>query len=116
MGVLAIAGEPGAPDRLQKAQNALQNWIELGNELHGDGGYKTYSYQDTFLIVPAIMWSMAIGQDVVRRNQFVMHHADFLLRRLSQDGDGFRRGSRRSSIRRTRHDHSPAKPVGTRPA
>lgn len=89
MGVLAIAGEPGAPDRLQKAQNALQNWIELGNELHGDGGYKTYSYQDTFLIVPSIMWSMAIGQDVVRRNQFVMHHADFLLRRLSQGGDDF---------------------------
>lgn len=89
MGVLAIAGEPGAADRLQKAQNALQNWIELGNELHGDGSYKTYTYQDTFLIAPAILWSMATGQDVVRRDQFVMHHADFLLRRLSQDGADF---------------------------
>ena len=89
MGVLAVAGEPGASDRLQKAQNALQNFTDIGNELHGDGGYKTYSYQDTFLIVPSILWSMATGQDVVRRNQFVMHHADFLLRRLSQDGDDF---------------------------
>jgi hypothetical protein len=89
MGVLAIQGEPGASDRLQKAQNALQNWTDVGNELHGDGSYKTYSYQDTFLIAPAILWSMATGQDVVRRNQFIMHHADFLLRRLSQDGQDF---------------------------
>ncbi|HXE15920.1 MAG TPA: hypothetical protein VN632_01730 [Stellaceae bacterium] len=89
MGVLAVAGEPGAADRLQKAQNALQNFTDIGNELHGDGGYKTYSYQDTFLIVPSILWSMATGQDVVRRNQFIMNHADFLLRRLSQDGTDF---------------------------
>jgi hypothetical protein len=89
MGVLAIAGEPGAADRLQKAQNALQNWTDLGNEIHGDGGYKTYTYQDNFLVAPAILWSMATGQDVVRRNQFIMHHADFLLRRLSQDGEDF---------------------------
>ena len=89
MGVLAIQGEPGASDRLQKAQNALQNWTDIGNELHGDGSYKTYTYQDTFLIAPAILWSMATGQDVVRRNQFIMHHADFLTRRLSQDGQDF---------------------------
>ena len=89
MGVLAIQGEPGASDRLQKAQNTLQNWTDIGNELHGDGSYKTYTYQDTFLIAPAILWSMATGQDVVRRNQFIMHHADFLTRRLSQDGEDF---------------------------
>jgi hypothetical protein len=89
MGVLAIQGEPGASDRLQKARNALQNWTDIGNELHGDGGYKTYTYQDLFLIAPAILWSMATGEDVVRRNQFIMHHADFLLRRLSQDGKDF---------------------------
>lgn len=89
MGVLAIQGEPGASDRLQKAQNVLQNWTDLGNELHGDGSYKTYAYQDLFLITPSIMWSMATGQDVVRKNQFIMHHADFLLRRLSQDGKDY---------------------------
>jgi hypothetical protein len=89
MGVLAIQGEPGASDRLQKAQNALQNWTDIGNELHGDGGYKTYTYQDTFLIAPAILWSLATGRDVVRRNQFIVHHADFLLRRLSLDGQDF---------------------------
>jgi hypothetical protein len=89
LGVLAIAGEPGAADRLQKAQNAVQNWTALGNELHGDGSYKTYSYQDSFLIAPAILWSMATGQDVVSRNQFILHHPDFLLRRLSQDGKDF---------------------------
>ncbi len=89
MGVLAIAGEPGTVDRLQKAQNAIQNWTEIGNELHGDGSYKTYTYQDTFLIAPAILWSMATGRDVVRLNQFIIHHADFLLRRLSQDGADF---------------------------
>jgi hypothetical protein len=89
MGVLAIAGEPGAADRLPQAQNALQNWIELGNELHGDGSFKTYFYQDLFQIAPAILWSMATGQDVVRRDQFVLHHAEFMLRRLSQDGRNF---------------------------
>lgn len=89
MGVLAIAGEPGTADRLQKAQNALQNWTDIGNELHGDGSYKTYTYQDTFLIAPSILWSMATGQDVVRRNDFLTHHAEFLLRRLSQDGADF---------------------------
>jgi hypothetical protein len=89
LGVLAITGEPGAVDRLQKAQNAAQNWTDIGNELHGDGSYKTYTYQDTFLIAPAILWSLATGQDAVRRNQFVLHHADFLLRRLSQDGKDF---------------------------
>ncbi len=89
MGVLAIEGEPGASHRLQKAQNALQNWTELGNELHGDGGYKTYTYQDLFLIAPAILWSMATGQDVVRRNQFILHHAEFLLRRLAPGGADF---------------------------
>jgi len=89
MGVLAIQGEPGASDRLQKAQNVLQNWTDIGNELHGDGSYKTYTYQDEFFVTPAILWSMATGQDVVRRNQFIMHHADFLLRRLSQDGKDF---------------------------
>jgi hypothetical protein len=89
MGVLAIEGESGASHRLQKAQNALQNWTELGNELHGDGSYKTYTYQDLFLIAPAILWSLATGQDVVRRNQFILHHAEFLLRRLSPDGKDF---------------------------
>jgi hypothetical protein len=32
---------------------------------------------------------LATGQDAVRRNDFIMHHADFLLRRLSQDGKDF---------------------------
>jgi hypothetical protein len=89
MGVLAIQGEPGASDRLQKAQNVLQNWTDLANELHGDGSYKTYTYQDNFFITPAILWSMATGQDAVRRNRFIMNHADYLLRRLSQDGKDF---------------------------
>jgi hypothetical protein len=89
MGVLAIEGEPGAGDRLQKAQNVLQNWTDIANELHGDGSYKTYTYQDNFFITPAILWSMATGQDAVRRNRFIMHHTDFLLRRLSQDGKDF---------------------------
>jgi hypothetical protein len=89
LGVLAIEGEAGASPRLQKAQNALQNWTELGNELHGDGSYKTYTHQDLFFATPSILWSMATGQDVVRRNQFLLHHADFLLRRLSPDGADF---------------------------
>jgi hypothetical protein len=89
IGVLAIAGEPGAADRLQKAQNVLQNWTDLGNELHGDGSYKTYAYQDLFLIAPSILWSLATGQDVVHRNEFLMHHAEFLLRRLSPDGKDY---------------------------
>jgi hypothetical protein len=85
-GVLAIEGEPGATDRLREAENVIQNWTELGNELHGDGSYKTYAYQDLFQITPAILWSTATGQDVVRRNKFILNHADFLLRRLSQGG------------------------------
>ena len=89
MGVLAIEGEPGATHRLQKAQNALQNWTEMGNELDGDGSYKTYTHQDLFFFTPPILWSLATGQDVVRRNRFLLHHAEFLLRRLSPDGADF---------------------------
>jgi hypothetical protein len=85
-GVLAIAGEPGAADRLHQAENVLQNWTLLGNELHGDGSYKTYSYQDLFFVTPSILWTLATGQDAVHRNEFLLHHAEFLLRRLSQDG------------------------------
>ncbi len=91
-GVLAIEGEPGATSRLTKAAAALQNDIELGNELHGDGSYKTYAYQDLYLAAPSILWSMATGQDVVRRNEFLMHRPAVLLRLLAADGRGFDAG------------------------
>ena len=60
--VLAIEGEPGASVRLAKAAAAIQNYTEFSNEVHGDGTYKTYSYQDLFLVTPAILWSMATGE------------------------------------------------------
>lgn len=88
-GVLAIEGEPGAPSRLAKAQASIQNYTEFANEVHGDGTYKTYAYQDLFLTTPAILWSMATGDDMVRRNQFLLHRPEVLLRLLSADGRDF---------------------------
>jgi hypothetical protein len=93
LGVLAIEGEPGASHRLSKAQNAIQNFTELGNEVHGDGTYKTYPYQDLFLATPSILWSIATGQDAVRRNQYLIHRSEILLRLLSADGSDFVAGS-----------------------
>ncbi|MEA2779464.1 MAG: hypothetical protein QOK29_1008 [Rhodospirillaceae bacterium] len=93
LGVLAIEGEPGASHRLAKAQNAIQNFTELGNEVHGDGTYKTYAYQDLFLATPSILWSVATGQDAVRRNQYLIHRSEVLLRLLSADGSDFIAGS-----------------------
>jgi hypothetical protein len=85
-GVLAIAGEPGASPRLAKAAAAIQNYTEFANEVHGDGSYKTYAYQDLFLVTPSILWSMATGQDLVRRNHYLLHRPEVLLRLLSGDG------------------------------
>lgn len=91
-GVLAIEGEPGASPRLAKAEAAIQNYTEFSNEVHGDGTYKTYAYQDLFLVTPAILWSMATGGDMVRRNQFMLHRPEVLLRLLSADGRDFMGG------------------------
>jgi hypothetical protein len=89
LGVLAVEGEPGASPRIAKARNAIQNYIELGNEIHGDGTYDTYAYQDLFLITPAILWSVATGQDVVRRDRYALNRPEVLLRMLSADGSNF---------------------------
>jgi hypothetical protein len=91
-GVLAVEGEPGAGPRLAKAAAAIQNYTEFANEVHGDGTYKTYAYQDLFLVTPAILWSIATGEDVVRRNQFLLHRPEVLLRLLSADGRDFMPG------------------------
>lgn len=91
-GVLAIEGEPGAVSRLAKAEAAIQNYTEFANEVHGDGTYKTYAYQDLFLVTPAILWSMATGEDMVRRSQFLLHRPEVLLRLLSADGRDFTPG------------------------
>jgi len=85
-GVLAIEGEPGASPRLAKAAAAIQNDTEFANEVHGDGSYKTYAYQDLFLVTPSILWSIATGEDLVRRNHYLLHRPEVLLRLLSADG------------------------------
>jgi hypothetical protein len=85
-GVLAVEGERGASSRLAKAAAAIQNDTELANEVHGDGTYKTYAYQDLFLVTPSILWSIATGEDLVRRNHYLLNRPEVLLRLLSADG------------------------------
>ena len=50
--VLAIEGEPGVSSELRQAQNVVQNLQELGDEVSGDGGYRTYFYQGNLQTLP----------------------------------------------------------------
>ncbi len=90
--VLAIEGEPGVTSELRKAQNVLQNLQELGDEVSGDGGYRTYFYQGNLQTLPFLMWSYATDMDFAQKSGFSENLARWAAYKLSPTGHGFVRG------------------------
>ncbi len=55
------------------AQNVLQNLQELGDEVRGDGGFRSYMYQGNFQTLPFLMWSYATDMDFAAKSSFTQN-------------------------------------------
>jgi hypothetical protein len=90
--VLAIEGEPGVSSELQMAQNVLQNLQELGDEVRGDGGFRSYLYQGNFQTLPFLMWSYATDTDFAATSNYTKNLTKWAVRKVSPTRVGFSMG------------------------
>ena len=90
--VLAIEGERGVSSQLREAQNVLQNFQELGDEVSGEGAYQSYLYQGRYQPLCFFLWTTATDLDFVSKSGFTKNLPEFAIRRLSKSGSRFTRG------------------------